>query len=209
MIQDCGQLTGDEAENIGKSKKEPDSTGDSYEEFPQDQAEEFRGPEILEIATNLKEYGNKAFKSGEINLALDKYQKGLRYLNEYPEALPDDPAELPSELAKIRFTLHSNSALLQIKLNSFADAKTSAENALELDAAKSSAVSQQDKAKALYRKAQALLGLKDDEQAVNALEEAQKLAPGDAAITSTLHDAKKKAAEQARKEKAAYSKFFS
>lgn len=206
-MQDCGQLTGDEAQNIGKSTKEPDSTGDTYEEFPEDQGEEFKGPQILEIATKLKEYGNNAFKSGDFNLALDKYQKGLRYLNEYPEALPNDPAGLPAELTKIRFTLHSNSSLLQIKLNSFADAKSSAENALELD--EKPVVSKQDRAKALYRKALALLGLKDDEEAVKTLEEAQKLAPGDAAISNSLHDAKRKAAEQAKKEKAAYSKFFS
>ena len=63
MVTDCGQLTGDEAQNIGESKKEPDSTGDAYEDFPEDQGEEFQGPQILEIATKLKEYGNKAFQS--------------------------------------------------------------------------------------------------------------------------------------------------
>ena len=204
-ITDCGQLTGDEAENIGKAKKEPDSTGDPYEDFPEDEAKEFKGQQILEIATKLKEYGNKAFKSGDLNLALEKYQKGLRYLNEYPEALPEDPAGLSKELTQIRFTLHSNSSLLQIKLKSFEDAKSSADNALEIEG---QGVPSQDRAKASYRKALALLGLKDDEGAVRSLERAQELAPGDVAITNTLHDAKKKAAEQAKKEKAAYSKFF-
>ena len=136
-----------------------------------------------------------------------KYQKGLRYLNEYPEATPEDPKELSAELTKIRFILHSNSSLLQIKLKSFADAKSSADNALEIE--EGEIVPKQDRAKALYRKALALLGLKDDEEAVRHLDKALELAPGDAAISNTLHDAKKKAAEQARKEKAAYSKFFS
>lgn len=121
--------------------------------------------------------------------------------------MPDDPKELPTELAKIRFTLHSNSALLQNKLNSFADANSSAEKALEMK--EEDLVPKQDRAKALYRKALALLGLKDDEEAVKTLEKAQELAPGDAAITKSLQDAKRKAAEQAKKEKAAYSKFFS
>lgn len=204
---DCGQLTGDEAKNIGKGKNELDSTGDAYEDFPEDQGEEFKGPQILEIATKLKEYGNKAFKSGNLNLALEKYLKGLRYLHEYPEVLPEDPAELSTELTKIRFTLHSNSALLQIKLGSFEDAKSSADNALEIKDA--GLVPDQDRAKALYRKGLALRGLKDDEEAVKNLEKAHQLAPGDSAITNTLQDAKRKAAEQAKKEKAAYSKFFS
>ena len=180
-----------------------DSTGDPYEDFPKDQSEDFKGPDILKIATELKEFGNKAFKAGDLNLALDKYQKGLRYLNEYPEAGDDDPPELSKDLTQVRFTLHSNSSLLQIKLKAFDDAQKSASNALELGK-----VPDADRAKASYRKAMALLGLKDDEQAVKDLEIAQKLAPGDPVITKELGAAKQKAAEQAKKEKAAYKKFF-
>lgn len=187
--------------NIGK--KEPDSTGDTYEDFPQDQGEDFKGPEILKIATELKEFGNKAFKANDLSLALEKYQKGLRYLHEYPEALPEDPPELSKALNQIRFNLYSNSALLQIKLKSFEEARNNAENALGIKD-----VSDQDRAKASYRKALALLGLKDDEEAVKSLETAQKLAPGDAAISKELNAAKKKAAERAKKEKAAYKKAF-
>lgn len=205
-IVGCGQLTGEEAQSIGKgSQKSPDKIGDAYEDFPQDQGEEFNGPQILEIGTKLKEFGNKAFKEEDLQLALDKYQKGLRYLNEYPEALPEDPEDLSKELAQLRFTLHSNSALLQIKLKSFEDAKGSADNALEIEQEQ---VTNKDRAKASYRKALALLGLKDEEEAVKNLEEAQKLAPEDAAIGKELGAAKRKAAEQTKKEKAAYKKFF-
>lgn len=69
-------------------------------------------------------------------------------------------------------------------------------------------MSKQDRAKASYRKALALLGLKDDEEAVKSLETALQLAPGDVAISKELNAAKKKAAEHAKKEKAAYKKFF-
>ena len=199
--QDCGQLSAEEA--LESTKKEPDSTGDMYEDFPDDQSKDFKGPQILEIATHLKEFGNKAFKSGNLTLALEKYHKGLRYLNEYPEVLPDDPADLSKELTHLRFTLHSNSSLLQIKLKSFQEAKKEADDALGLEE-----VSEQDRAKASYRKALALLGLKDDEEAVKSLEEAQKLAPGDAAITKELGAARSRAAEAARRERAAYKKFF-
>ncbi len=200
-MKDCGQLSTNEMQSA--TKKEPDSTGDTYEEFPEDQGQDFKGQEIAKTAGELKDYGNKAFKANDLNLALEKYQKGLRYLNEYPEALPEDPPELSKELTHLRFTLHSNAALLQIKLKSFEDAKISADNALELKG-----VPDQDRAKASYRKALALLGLKDDEEAVKSLEMAQKLAPGDVAISKELGAAKKKAAEQAKKEKAAYKKFF-
>lgn len=200
-IVDCGQLSGDES--LAPSKKVPDSTGDPYEDFPEDQAGEIKASETCKIANELKDFGNKAFKNGDLNLALDKYQKGLRYLNEYPDPDEGDPPELSKQLTAIRFTLHSNSALLQNKLKSYEDAQKSATNALE-----QADIAGSDRAKALYRKGLASLGLKDEDQAVKDFEEALKLAPGDAAITKELSAVKKKIAEQAKKEKAAYKKFF-
>ncbi|KAL8645800.1 MAG: hypothetical protein Q9226_007135 [Calogaya cf. arnoldii] len=199
-IADCGQLSGDEA---ATPKKTPDSTGDPYEDFPEDQGKDIKAPETCKIANELKDFGNKAFKAGDLNLALDKYQKGLRYLNEDPEIEKDDPPELPKQLSAIRFTLHSNSALLQNKLKSYEEALKSATNALE-----QKDVADADRAKAFYRKAMACQGVKDDEQAVKDFEEALKLAPGDAAITKELTTVKKKLAEQSKKEKAIYKKFF-
>ena len=192
-------------EDKGIGEKAPDSTGDLYEDYPEDHGKDLKGPEILQIANDLKDFGNKAFKSGDLNLALAKYQKGLRYLNEYPETSAGDVESLTKELTHLRFNLHSNSSLLQIKLKSFDEAQNSATNALELD---EDAVTNQDRAKASYRKALALLGLKDDEEAVKSLENAQKLAPGDTAISKELQAAKQKASEQAKKERAAYKKFF-
>lgn len=106
-------------------------------------------------------------------------------------------------MTAIRFTLNSNSALLQIKLKAFDDALKSASNAVKIVD-----VGDADKAKAYYRKALANIGLKDDEEAIKDLNEALKLAPGDAAITKELGIVKKKAADQDKKEKAAYKKFF-
>jgi peptidyl-prolyl isomerase D len=201
MDADCGQLSGDGEANLGQ--KTVDSTGDPYEDFPEDQEGGPKGPEVITIAAELKDFGNKAFKAGDLNLALEKYQKGLRYLNEYPEPSDGDPLELAQRITNVRFSLYSNSALIQIKSKAFDDALKSATNAVEMVN-----VADSEKAKAYFRKALASIGLKDDEQALKDLEEALKLAPGDAAITRELTLAKKKAAEQAKKEKAAYKKFF-
>ncbi len=198
-LVDCGQLSG--LETVGE--KIVDSTGDPYESYPEDQGKDFKGPEIVKIATELKEYGNKAFKSGDLNLAIEKYQKGLRYIREYPEALDDDPAELAQQLKAIRFSLHSNSALLQIKLNAFDDALSSATSAIGIEK-----IPEGDKAKGYYRKALASINLKNDDQAITDLEEALKLAPSDSAIIKELGIVKKRVAEKVRKEKAAYKKFF-
>ena len=201
MHQDCGQLSGEEAS--APIEKKPDTTGDTYEEFPEDVKDDFKGVEILKIATELKDFGNKAFKSGDIDVGLDKYQKGLRYLNTDPEPADDDPDDLPSKLTSIRFTLHSNSALLQNKLKAYDEAKKSASNALDL-----ANIPAADRAKAHFRRATACEGLKDGDEALKDYEQAAKLAPGDAAITSQLTALKKKIAAQEKKEKAAYSKFF-
>ncbi len=200
-ITDCGELTGEEAD--AAEQKAPDATGDPYEDFPEDQAGEKTAAYILETATALKGFGNTAFKSGNLSVGLDKYQKGLRYLNEDPD-LEKEPPETKAALESLRFTLNSNSALLSNKLKDFAEGLRSASAALDVNG-----LSDADKGKALYRRAVAEIGLKDDDSALKDLTEANTLVPGDAAIAKELAAVKKSAAERAKKEKAAYSKFFS
>jgi peptidyl-prolyl isomerase D len=202
-IADCGQLTGDD--DTVTFTKTVDSTGDTYEDFPEDQDKinDWKGADYVRVATELKDYGNKAFKGGDLNLGLEKYQKGIRYLNHYPVAEDHDSKETAEQLKHIRFTLHSNSALLQNKLKAYDDAKSSASKALNI-----SDMPPADKAKAYYRRALANVGLKDEDDAQKDLQEALKLAPGDPAITKELAAVKTRAAEQAKKEKAAFKKFF-
>lgn len=204
-ITDCGELTGDEA--LQADTKLPDETGDPYEDFPEDAQKpagtsEFSAADIAKIATELKDYGNKAFKAGKLQLGLDKYAKGLRYLNEDPD-IKTAPTEIVESLQSLRFTLNSNSALLSNKLSKFSDAARFAGFALDVPG-----ISGADKAKALYRRAIASVGLKDEESALKDLETAAKLVPGDAAVQKELASVKKVAADRAKKEKAAYGKFF-
>jgi peptidyl-prolyl isomerase D len=133
-------------------------------------------------------------------LGLEKYQKGIRYLNEEPEET-DDTKKL---LAALRYSLNSNSALLANKLKDFPEGLRSASAALDVGG-----ITDAEKAKALFRRAVAQIGLKDEDSALADLEEANKLVPGDAAVTQELGKVKKAASERAKKEKAAYSKFFS
>lgn len=151
----------------------------------------------------MKDYGNKAFKAGDLDLAIEKYQKGLLYLKKYPEPLDEDPPELGQQLKTIRFSLHSNSALLQNKVKAFEDALDSATRAIEIEG-----IAAADKAKAYYRRALANVNLKDDDRAIADLEEALRLAPGDPSILKELGIVKKKVADKVKKEKAAYKKYF-
>lgn len=202
IISDCGELTGAAAEAVGADSKAADALGDAYEDFPEDMDEKLDAVKILEIAANCKEYGNKAFKAADFTLALDKYQKGLRYLNEEPE-LDDAPADTKTKMDALRFTLNSNSAMMNIKLEAWTEAEHAASAALAV-----AGISDAEKAKALYRRGVALIKMKDEESAIQSLEAAKKLVPGDAAINKELDAVKKAAADRLKKEKAAYKKFF-
>lgn len=201
-ISDCGELTGADAEAAAADTKTADALGDAYEDFPEDSDEKLDSEKILKIAADCKEYGNKAFKGGDAALALDKYQKGLRYLNEDTE-LDEAPADVAKQSAALRFTLNNNSAMMNLKLESWQEAEHAAANALAV-----SGTTDAEKAKALYRRGVALIKMKDEDAAIQALEQAQKLVPGDAAINKELESVKKAAAARLAKEKAAYKKFF-
>ncbi|RYP37120.1 hypothetical protein DL767_003074 [Monosporascus sp. MG133] len=210
VIAECGELTGDAAE--ATEVKAPDALGDPYEDFPEDETStELTAAKVLEIAAACKDFGNKAFKAGDAATALEKYQKGLRYLDEAPDAEPEgeeqqkEREQQQQQQNALRFSLHSNSALMNIKLEAWEDAERSASAALAI----TGNVSDADRAKALYRRGFALVRLRDEDGAVTALEQARKLAPGDAAVVRELDAVKKQAAARAAKEKAAYKKFFS
>lgn len=200
-ISDCGQLTGDEA--LAADVKQPDAMGDPYEDFPEDCEEADLQPQnILKIATACKDYGTKAFKAGNLELGLDKYQKGIRYLNEEPE-LDKEPPETKQGLDALRISLNNNAALLSTKLEQWQDVIRFASSALTV-----AGISDKDKAKALYRRGVANVRSKDLEAALKDLEEAGKLAPEDGAVVSELHTVRNKVKERAAKEKAQYKKFF-
>lgn len=202
-VVDCGQLEGDSYQSA--TQKAPDATGDPYEDFPEDQGENLKGEDYYKIALDLKEFGNKAFKAGDLETGIEKYQKALRYLNEYPAASDNDPKDLQSNLDNLRFTLHSNSALLANKSKRYAEAQKWASFAI--DAIPKDA-KDTDKAKAYFRRGQARVALKDLEEGLKDFEEAAKLAPEDAAIKAELAKTKKALHDSLKKEKEAYKKFF-
>jgi len=205
VVVDCGEIP-EGADLEALTRKEPDATGDAYEEFPEDQlpeGEEWKGTEVVRIADELKGMGNTAFKKGDVELALGKYQKALRYLHEYPTPLEGDPKELGGQLSQLKISLHNNSSMLQHKLKRYDESAASADKALAVEGIKDD-----QKAKALFRKGVAAKEAKNEDEAVANLERAEKLAPKDAGIKNELAAVKKAAADRRAKEKKAYSKMF-
>ncbi|KAM7198615.1 Cyclophilin-like domain containing protein [Rhypophila sp. PSN 637] len=203
IISDCGELS--EGDAVFAETKTADAYGDEYEDFPEDEVnndQALPAARILKIASDCKDFGNKAFKAGDLSVALDKYQKGLRYLNEDPD-LDNEPADTKPKMDAIRISLNSNAALMNMKLGAWEDCVRAADNALAV-----AGISDKDKAKALYRKGYAHVRLKDEDAALESLEQAKALAPEDAAILAELAAVKKAASARLAKEKAAYKKFF-
>lgn len=129
VIRDCGELTGSSYNDL--PTKQPDSTGDPYEDFPDDQkrnGEDLPARELLRIATELKGYGNGAIKT-DPKLASEKYSKGIRYLQEYPE---DEEPDVEKEMEQLKIILYSNLALCQNQMGSYREAEESASKALEM-----------------------------------------------------------------------------
>ncbi|KAH7412015.1 cyclophilin-like domain-containing protein [Phaeosphaeria sp. MPI-PUGE-AT-0046c] len=203
-IIDCGELSGEDYDKA--TEKAADVTGDPYEEYPEDQItsdEEWKGEDVLKIATELKDMGNAAFKKQDLDLGIRKYEKSLRYLHEYPAPLDTDPADLFPKLTTLKISVYLNCALLQNKKARYAEAIESASKALDLEG-----ISDKDKAKAHFRRGQAKVGKKSDESAIEDLNQALKFAPGDAAIVKELDGAKKRVAARKEKEKKAYKNAF-
>lgn len=83
IITDCGQLFGADAEPAGQ--KNPDKWGDAYEDYPDDMEVPLSVEDLYKAAGELKDMGNTAFKTGDLKVAIHKYEKALRYLDDIPE----------------------------------------------------------------------------------------------------------------------------
>lgn len=233
-IQDCGQLSS-ETPDYGI---EADELGDAYEEDPEDcegTAIDVEDPEVaFKIATELRGMGNTLFSQQKYASALSKYQKALRYLQVHP-VLPDTHASkepFASEYVNLRTPLQLNGALCAIKAahsvprdstDASAQVSKNAQIVQELTSnalvrllpapshSPDSLSSEQKSsvAKAYYRRALARILRRDEEQALQDLDEALKYAPGDAAIVKERANVLAVQKQRKEKQKAAYQKFFS
>ncbi|EPS41393.1 hypothetical protein H072_4724 [Dactylellina haptotyla CBS 200.50] len=202
IIQDCGEL---DPSDSGETEKSDDGTGDKYEDFPEDAGlDDADAPTALRIGTEIKDIGNKVFKNGDVETAIEKYQKALRYISNHTTMNEQDGSkEIIKSMNTLRFSLHSNSALLQNKQKAFKDAEDSATRALEVDD-----LSDAEKGKGYYRRATARLGLKNEQLALEDLEQAIKYAPNDGAVKRDFDALKEKQAARAQKERNAYKNMF-
>ncbi|KAF9224892.1 hypothetical protein BS17DRAFT_779229 [Gyrodon lividus] len=217
VIAACGVLSPDDP-----SLNESASTdGDSYEDYPEDDKRAPEDHEYAYTAANaIKSIGNALLtgknddgtKAGELNpsLALEKYLKSLRYLDQHP-VLPDDVSpERKEDFDELRTVLLNNSALAALRTQP-SDPELAVQQTTR---AYLLAVKKEHKAKALYRRALARGALKEDDAAKDDLLEASNLLAVEdplnlkTAISNELAKISQRQKELRDKQKKAYKKLF-
>ncbi|WVQ93122.1 peptidyl-prolyl cis-trans isomerase D [Kwoniella sp. CBS 9459] len=209
-IEAAGVLSAEDLakEDEEKKKAQEGAAGeDIWEDYPQDEEgiDAEKADEALSVAQKLKDIGTQEFKAGQYAIALDKYQKALRYLDVHP-VLPDDaPKEQVEGFRAARVPLLTNAALAALKITPPAATlamilTTRALNIPDLTPA--------EKGKALYRRALSEIQKKEDEEAEKDLKAALECVPGDAGVLKALKDVENKRKERKEKERKAYAKMF-
>jgi peptidyl-prolyl isomerase D len=125
-------------------------------------------------------------------------------LNEKPTFEDDDPPELEKKFYSFKISCYLNKAACALKLHNWQNAADDTTIVLEM----SKYLSDTDKAKALYRRGSAKVGMKDEEEAIKDLQEALKLNPQDAAIIKEITIAKQKIQAREKAQKKAFAKMF-
>ena len=162
-------------------------------------------PIHVDLYTQDCQLTNSAFKAGDFAVALDKYQKALRYIDVHPVLPNDAAADLVKAYRDVRFPLLTNAALAALKCNPPAGklAVSLATRALAVED-----LSAPEMGKALYRRALGRIQSKDDEGAEKDLRASLEHVPGDAGSLSQLKLVEQRRKERKEKEKKAYAKMF-
>lgn len=202
VIADCGELPKDYVPE--KAQVADDGTGDIYESvLADDDKIDVNKPEtVFEAVNYLKDLGTKLLKEGKTDKAYEKYIKGTEFLGDfYPEELPEEQTKQKTDL---NISLYLNASLAALKNKQGKKAVNAADQALLYEE-----ISQQSSSKALYRKGQGYLLIKDEDNAEKSFQEALKLSPNDPAILKGLQDVKNLANVRKQNQKKAMAKFFS
>lgn len=200
VIADSGELGPEEP----LPAKLDDGTGDTFEDDLQDEpsVDVEKPSSVFAAVKAIKDIGTQQFKAGNVQKAFEKYQKASRYLEAFfPDTLDD--ADMQTDI-DLKVSLYLNVAMMALKLNKNQEAIDAAQNALDVGN-----VDAKSQAKALYRMGTAYVNLKDEPTGIDKFNAALKLQPNDAAIVQAVARANAQVAERKKKEKAAFSKFFS
>jgi len=220
-IENCGELQPGEDGNVVID----DGTGDKIPEAPSESDFSLdKFDELFSAIEGIKAIGNEQFKLGNHKLALRKYRKAVKYINHFMKEedkisfsgesededeeeeeeskakMTDEDIEKNNKLEKIKVPCLLNSAACKLKMDDSKGAVSDLTEVLLLDDVNT---------KALYRRAQAYIKMKDYEEASDDLACALRISPDDKAVKSEIVNVKNLIAQKKKKDKEIYSKLFS
>lgn len=198
VIVDCGELPVDTDLSTLTPEGEFPSHPDDAPIPPGADGIEWR----LNAAEAIRVQGNEFFKQADYKGAAGLYSKAMRYARIRTYG-PDNPPQLTEEQQKkatqAEVSCMLNRAACRLKLGRNQEVLDDCNSVLEGDPVNS---------KALFRKGQALVALKQFEEGLAVLLMAQELIPGDKGVIAAVGAAKKAIGAEVAKEKATYSKMF-
>ncbi|XP_055307468.1 peptidyl-prolyl cis-trans isomerase D [Sitodiplosis mosellana] len=206
-IQNCGEIrSGDDW-----SFCDDDRSGEKLPPFPEDwdqKANEFTIEQAVAILESIKTAGNLFFGNKEYVDANRKYKKTLRYFNYLKDKLEaihrkgltvQQLREKLQALHQINSVVCLNIAAVELKLNNAENAKNSCDEVLLNDP---------NNAKALYRRGQAHVVLKNYDDALVDLEQAYRSLPLDKNIQNEYQRAKEIWRNYQNQQKNVYKNLF-
>lgn len=203
VITHCGAV--DDDIDPSDLVKVNDGTGDKYANDPDDDTKlsSLEGDKQLEeglkIAKDLKNIGTAQFKQGKKEIALEKYRKALLYAYTHDV---DEGHALFDQFETLKVSLYLNAALLNNQLHHPTQAVKDADAVLHRKKATNT-----DKAKALFRRAQAKRAQKNYDDALADLAQAGTLVQ-DAGIKHEEEQVRELVKQHKQKQKAQFAKFF-
>lgn len=196
VIIDCGELK--EGDPLGTV--EFDETSDRFPIFPLDW-EGFHDIHALNDKLNIlkiiKESGNHFYRLGQFTKSAHKYKKCTRYYKHFKEATNDE-MQL-SKLNEVQLINLTNQAATELKIESYDEVKATCDEAIKLEG---------NNVKAFYRRGIAHIKLKNFDNAVDDLNIALRLEPGNREVLKELEYGKKLLKDYRDVEKVQYQKMF-
>jgi len=200
VIADCGEFLHG-TKDYGLT--EADGSLDMYPRYPEDLELDFFQNEnlekVLDICRAIKDCGNSFFKSKDFANAIEKYRKACRYLNFLMDSNPQTVEVKLEKIREVDVPIKLNLAACHLATKSWEEARAECEKVLDI---------QENNAKALFRKGQALFGMKEFDGALQELHKAQRMQPEDKSILAEITRTKKAKLEVVNKEKQLYSRMF-
>ncbi|XP_076589147.1 peptidyl-prolyl cis-trans isomerase FKBP4 [Chaetodon auriga] len=156
---------------------------------------EMNTAEKLEQSGIVKEKGTQHFKEGKFKQASVQYKRIVSWL-EHESGLSEEDEKKAKSL---RLAAHLNLAMCYLKLQEPNQALESCDKALELDASNE---------KALFRRGEALFGMKEFDRARDDFQQVVRLYPANKAAKSQVALCQKRIKEQHEKDKRIYANMF-